>query len=136
MTACDLVSSDDVPNSWVLIKHDVETQVAKTVRIAEIEAEHGIKATYYVHAYLVADHKQELVRIAEMGHEVSYHYDVLDANNGAMGLAAMEFQRSIDEFAEIGLAVKTVCPHGNPVLQRKGWSSNKDFFRAQIFSTL
>ncbi len=64
-----------------------------------------------------------------MGHEVTYHYDVLDANNGNFDVANDEFAKIIKAFAFYGFEVRTVCPHGNPIVIRDGWSSNKDFFR-------
>ena len=30
---------------------------------------------------------------------------------------------------DLPFIVSTVCPHGNPIINRDGWSSNKDFFR-------
>jgi len=114
---------------WLAIKHDVETDVKKALDIAKIEAKYKIKATFYVQADLVDDNYLLLQKIAFLGHEVTYHYDVLDANSGSFIKSIDEFKSNLEKFKKYGFSVKTVCPHGNPVIIRDGWNSNKDFFR-------
>lgn len=125
---------------WVAIKHDVETNVERALQIATIEANHSIRATYFVQSYLLCDNENLLHSIAKLGHEVTYHYDVLDANSGDFEKATMEFADTVKEFENAGFTVKSVCPHGNPLMDRDGWNSNKDFFRdsnvASIFSNV
>jgi hypothetical protein len=120
----------EAADRWICIKHDVETDVTRAVDIAEIEAEYGIRATYFVQSYLLKKNAALLRKISELGHEVTYHYDVLDSNLGDMQLAIEEFSRTLEDFALEGFEVRTVCPHGNPLMKRSGWSSNKDFFRS------
>lgn len=115
--------------SWIVIKHDVETNVKKALKLAQIEHDCGIRATYYVQANLLEHNKENLQKIQSLGHEVTYHYDVLDANNGNIEGALREFEKNMQQFNEYGFQVKTVCPHGNPMMNRNGWNSNKDFFR-------
>ena len=114
---------------WVAIKHDVETDLDRALMIARIEANYGIKATFFVQSYLLKGNEKYLKRIAELGHEVTYHYDVLDANHGDFDLAVREFRHWVGEFQRLGFSVSSVCPHGNPIMSRNGWDSNKDFFR-------
>lgn len=116
-------------NPWICIKHDVETDVSKAFELAKIEHKYGINATYFVQSYLLEDNTALLKKIANLGHEVTYHYDVLDSNDGDLNLALEEFTKTIKRFEELGFPVNTVCPHGNPLMIRNGWTSNKDFFR-------
>jgi len=114
------------------LKHDVEARVDRAVKMAHIEAEIGHLATYYFQGYLL-DSAAGLAgarEIAELGHEVTYHFDVLDANDGNWAAAQKEFDSYCVYFADLGHPVKTVCPHGNPTKIRSGWRSNKDFFRS------
>ena len=122
--------------SWVVVKHDVEANVSKALKLAKIESKYNIKATYYVQSYLLRDNKSDLKEISRLGHEVSYHYDVLDSNNGNYKHAISEFQKTIHDFKQLGFNVSTVCPHGNPIINRDGWSSNKDFFRDTYISKM
>jgi len=75
------------------------------------------------------DNIDVLKEISDLGHEVSYHYDVLDSNHGNMDAAIKEFSNTVTEFKKVGFEIATICPHGNPIMKRSGWSSNKDFFR-------
>ena len=127
-----LADSQPAPG-MLLIKHDVEDRIDRAVRLAEIEAECGHRATYYLQGrLLLAPGAPEQVRkIADLGHEVTYHYDVLDACDGDYRAATAEFDRyrALIEAAS-GQPIETVCPHGNPTKLRNGWRSNKDFFRS------
>jgi len=125
----DEITEKNTISNWICVKHDVETNVAKALKIAQIENKYNIRATYYVQSYLLDDNLSTLRKIADLGHEVTYHYDVLDSNNGDIDKAIDEFTSTIHRFNDNGFEVNTVCPHGNPVMQRSGWSSNKDFFR-------
>lgn len=131
----DQILNQPSDSKWIVIKHDVETNVPKAMELAKIEATHNISATYYVQADLLNDNYKELQEIASLGHEVTYHYDVLDFHNGDYQAAENTFSAIVKEFNTFGFDIKTVCPHGNPIKIRNGWSSNKDFFRnAQITS--
>jgi len=125
--ADEILSQKDL--EWIVIKHDIETNVPKALELAKIEAKYGIQATYYVQADLVKDSYRILQEIQKLGHEITYHYDVLDANSGDFTLATEEFDKNIKLFNSFGFEIKTICPHGNPLINRDGWSSNKDFFR-------
>ncbi len=123
----DHIQNQPVTSSWVVIKHDVETNIKKALDIAKIEHKYGIKATYYFQSYLIE--KNILNEIQSLGHEIAYHYDVLDANKGDYKKSEIEFDKILNKFESMGFKINTVCPHGNPIMKRKGWNSNKDFFR-------
>lgn len=65
----------------------------------------------------------------DMGHEISYHYDVLDANSGDYERADHDFKHYLARFHKEGFSFNTICQHGNPVKKRVGYTSNRDFFR-------
>lgn len=122
------------PNErFVVLKHDVETFVLNAYRLAEIEHRYGICGSYYVQYYLLKN--QENIRLLQLmqnwGHEISYHYDVLDANAGDYNAALLDFKKNKNVFHENGFQFKTICQHGNPVKNRVGYTSNRDFFRNQ-----
>ena len=85
--ACQVTA--DLGN-YLVLKHDVETDVAKALQIAEIEHQYGHCGSYYVQAYLLSDPKniQMLQKMQKMGHEISYHYDVMDSCKGDLNLAS------------------------------------------------
>lgn len=116
---------------FLILKHDVETNPLKALRLAQIESKYSHIGSYYVQAYLLNNSKNidVLKQIQELKHEVSYHHDVMDSNKGDIYKAAEEFQRNIELFENNGFYVQTVCQHGNPIIDRDGYSSNRDFFR-------
>lgn len=117
--------------NYIVLKHDVETDVNKAYLMAKIEHKYGHKGSYYVQAYLLEKEEniKMLKEMAEMGHEVSYHYDVLDSNKGDIEKALIEFDKNKNLFEQNGFNLITLCQHGNPVVERVGYTSNRDFFR-------
>ena len=103
---CSVTASDvalkKTKGKYIVLKHDVETNVAKAFKMAEIEKKYGHRGSYYVQAYLMEDDKniEMLKEMSKMGHEISYHYDVLDACKGNMDLAIQEYEKNLNLFEE------------------------------------
>jgi len=116
---------------FLILKHDVETNPKKALQLAKIEAQYGHSGVYYVQAYLLddKDNVNILKQIQDLGHEVSYHHDVMDSTGGNIDTAIEVFEENKDTFEKYGLKINTVCQHGNPIVKRVGYSSNRDFFR-------
>ena len=118
---------------YVVLKHDVETDVSKAFKMAQIEQKYGHCGSYYVQAYLMNDEKnvEMLKKMQDMGHEISYHYDVMDSCKGDIDKAIAEFELNVEKFIQNGFELKTLCQHGNPIVERVGYTSNRDFFRSE-----
>lgn len=118
-------------DGFLIFKHDVETSPERALDIAKIESKYMHKGSYYVQAYLLDSDKNVriLKQIKELGHEVTYHHDVLDSCSGNFESAIQEFEKMLNKFRQNGFDVKTVCQHGNPIKNRIGYTSNRDFFR-------
>lgn len=137
ITASEVLKGN-VEKKYVILKHDVETDVPKAYKMAIIEKKYGHIGTYYVQAYLLekADNVKLLAQMKNMGHEISYHYDVMDSNKGDLGKAIVEFEQNKAVFEKNGFIIQTVCQHGNPVVDRVGYTSNRDFFRSESVQNL
>lgn len=124
--------------NYIVLKHDVETNVAKAYQLSVIEHEYGHRGSYYVQAYLMHDEKNILLlrEMQDMGHEISYHYDVMDSCKGDLDKAIQEFADNMQFFEKNGFVISTVCQHGNPVVERVGYTSNRDFFRSDLVRSL
>lgn len=122
---------NDSMQSFLVLKHDIENTVPRAYRLAEIEHKYGHRGSYYAHAYLLDDPKNVdlLKKMQAMGHEISYHYDVMDSSRGDIDKAIEEFEENRKRFEQLGFHLATVCQHGNPVVNRIGYTSNRDFFR-------
>ena len=118
---------------YLVLKHDVETNVPHAYKIAQIEKKYGHRGSYYVQAYLLENEENVklLKQMQAMGHEISYHYDVMDSCKGDLEKAIEEFKENRRLFEANGFNIATVCQHGNPVVERKGYHSNRDFFRSE-----
>lgn len=127
------VLDDDAQQPFVVLKHDVETKVRNALKMATVEQCFGHCGSYYVQAYLLDDEKNiaALQKMQRMGHEISYHFDVMDSNHGDMEAAIAEFEANLSRFRAAGFEVNTLCQHGNPVIERIGYTSNRDFFRSE-----
>lgn len=127
--ACEVTANT---SSYLVLKHDVETNVPRAYKMAQIEQTYGHRGSYYVQAYLLENESniKLLAEMQAMGHEISYHYDVMDSCHGNMDDAMAEFEKNRERFEQNGFAIKTVCQHGNPVVERVGYTSNRDFFRS------
>lgn len=128
--ACEVTEGAE---SYLVLKHDIENTVLKAYKLAEIEHKYGHRGSYYAHAYLLDDSKnvEMLKKMQAMGHEISYHYDVMDSNHGDLDGAIAEFENNRKKFENLGFPVITVCQHGNPVVERLSYTSNRDFFRSE-----
>lgn len=128
--ACDLIDKGTDKN-FLILKHDIENSVGKALKVAEIENKYSHLGSYYFQGRLLKNSKniKKISRIAAMGHEISYHHDVMDSNDGDIQDAMNEFKEYLTQFQQLGISIKTVCQHGNPIKERKGYTSNRDFFR-------
>lgn len=114
---------------FINLKHDVESSPAKALDLARIEHKYGHCATYYVQAYLMTDKNKELfLKIQQLGHEVTYHHDVIDSGKGILDEAIKIYQYNLNKFEKLGFHVETVCQHGNPLSD----FDNRNFFRNPI----
>ena len=129
--------TEDTKN-YLVLKHDVETDVKKAFEMAKIEHKYNHRSSFYVQAYLLESTKNIslLKEMQNMGHEISYHYDVMDSNKGNLEKANLEFSKNKKIFEENGFSLVTVCQHGNPVVERIGYTSNRDFFRSDKIQNL
>jgi hypothetical protein len=106
----------------LLLRHDVDQHPASALRMAAIEAEHGVLSTWYFRWRTANPHAIET--IAAAGHAVGLHYETLTRELLRRGLGAGDAQRLIPEarellraelaaFAKRFGAVRSACPHGD-----------------------
>lgn len=102
----------DLPERFLLLRHDVDRKVRNAARMARIEADRGVPATYYVRT---ATFDPGFVRALEsLGHEVGYHYEDYVRSDGDLEDAHDRFGRNLQLFRRY-CDVETVCMHGNPL---------------------
>ena len=106
---CSGEKSDKV----VILRHDVDKKPANSLALAEIEASLGIHATYYFRIVPESNQPDFIRRIADLGHEIAYHYEDLTICKGNTEKAYESFQKNLAYFRTY-YPVKTISMHGSP----------------------
>jgi hypothetical protein len=100
----------------VLLRHDVDLHIPGIERVAEIECDHGVAATYFVPLTLhfnpfYPENRAVLRRLVEMGHRIGLHYDLNSYPRDRM--AALEhLDREVNALsALLETKVEAICMH-------------------------
>ncbi len=99
----------------VILRHDVDRWVQQSERLAYLENKHGVKATYYFRATAAGRFPVQAIQtIANLGHEVGYHYETLSVCKGDRVKALELFAQNLETFRRISPCT-TVSMHGAPL---------------------
>lgn len=113
------------------IRHDVDLRPEYALRVAQIEAEMGARATYYFRSMHFRTHAEVIKGIVSLGHEAGYHYECLTTTHGDLEAAYDDFCIHLDELRRL-VPVRTACAHGSP---RSPWNS-QDIWNQYDYHTL
>ena len=113
LTIRKFIKSVKKPDYFIIIRHDIDENISLALRMAEIEKEYGIHSTYYVRMVNSVFNPAIIKRIAGMGHEIGYHYEVIDKAKGDKKKAIKIFKKELAMLREV-CDVDTICMHGNP----------------------
>lgn len=122
------LSLREKPEAFILLRHDVDLLPERSLIISQIEAEFNIYSTYYFRTTKDVFKPQLMRQIAELGHEIGYHYEVLDKAKGDIKKGIELFEEELKYFRDI-YDVKTICMHGN---SRTKWD-NRDIWKYYEF---
>jgi hypothetical protein len=103
-----------LPEKFVVLRHDVDSEAEYTLKIANLENELGIKSTYYFRNIDINNNKHIILKVFKLGHEIGYHYEVLDLANGDYQIAIKIFEEFLQKLRQI-CEVKTIAQHGSPI---------------------
>ena len=120
----------------LLLRHDIDAKVRRAARMAKLEHDLGVKATYFVrvHAELYNPFGFRtyplLKRIADMGHEIGLHFENLDFSHITNEDPSFILRREIGVLETVlGVKIKGIAAH-------RGFSGidNNDFTREMDLS--
>ena len=97
----------------VVMRHDVDRSVERARRLAEVELEVGVKASYYFRDKFINENSDDIRYIESLGHEVGYHYEDLSMEKGDVDKAYARFVRNIEKMRQVA-DVRTITMHGAP----------------------
>ncbi|MFZ1519719.1 MAG: hypothetical protein WAU11_13125 [Ignavibacteriaceae bacterium] len=127
----------------VILRHDVDLLPGNSLATAKIENELGIKGTYYFRIVPESFDEKIIKQIAELGHEIGYHYEEVDTayrqlkiknsklkidpsttlritkrtNNQQqtiIDLAYEMFKKNLEKIRSV-VPITTICMHGSPL---------------------
>jgi len=96
------------------MRHDVDRYPKAALRMAEIERKYNITSSYYFRMKKGVFIPSIIEYIGRLGHEIGYHYEVVDKAKGNLEKAIGIFIEELQEFREF-YDVKTIAMHGNPL---------------------
>jgi len=105
--------SGKTTGKFVILRHDVDLRAGHSVATARVEVELGIKASYYFRVVPESNQPDKIMAIADMGHEIGYHYEDLSIFGGRDDKAIVHFKDQLEYFRQF-YPVKTICMHGSP----------------------
>ena len=108
----------------IVMRHDVDRLPENALVMARIEKILGIKGTYFFRTIKSVFKPGIIKEIAEMGHEIGYHYENLGMCNGDCEKAVEDFESNLNKIRQI-FPVKCICMHGNAL---KKWD-NRDLWK-------
>ena len=120
--------TEPASNKFIILRHDVDKKPENALKMAKIESGYGISATYYFRAIKKVFKPDIIKEIAELGHEIGYHYEVLVKAKGDKKKASEIFKRELTAFREI-CDINTICMHGNSLSH---WD-NRDIWKEYDF---
>lgn len=103
-----------VYNRNIIIRHDVDRLPQSALRMAMIEKKYGIESSYYFRMEKRVFIPSVIEAIAKLGHEIGYHYEVVDKARGDLEKGIEIFAEELAKFKKI-CDVKTIAMHGNPL---------------------
>jgi len=105
----------------IILRHDIDARKENALHCAQIEHDLGICATYYFRIIPKSFDTDIIRQIADLGHEIGYHYESLAKCRGNFERAIKDFKKNLERFRNI-VPVKTICMHGSPLSK---WDSRK-----------
>lgn len=108
----------------VILRHDIDLLPENALAVAGIEHDLGIRASFYFRIMKQSFDEAIIRQIAEMGHEIGYHYEDLTLCRGDDEAAIRHFEDQLARLRKI-YPVKTICMHGSPLSR---WD-NRDLWK-------
>lgn len=104
---------------WIVMRHDVESCPENSLTFAQMEHAMGIQASYYFRVVPESNQPTFVQQIADLGHEIGYHYEDMTICHGNKEKAYLHFQKQLQYFRQF-YPVRTICMHGAPTSQWDG----------------
>jgi len=108
-----ILNGKNYPKVFVL-RHDVDALPQNSLATAKLEAGLGVKGSYYFRIAKQNPDSKFIKEIAQLGHEIGYHYENMAHAGGNVEKAFEDFKKNLQLFKSF-YPVKTICMHGSPL---------------------
>lgn len=98
----------------IMLRHDVDRRPENALTMARLEATRGIRSTYYFRIVGTAFHPDIMREIADLGHEIGYHYEDWHLGRGVPAKSIESFEANLARMREI-FPIKSIAMHGSPL---------------------
>ena len=81
----------DIYKRCVILRHDIDTSLEKAVELAKLEAQQGVRSTYFVllssgfYNVMSKGTREKIKEIQNMGHDIGLHFDELNYDKNLWG---------------------------------------------------
>lgn len=96
----------------VVMRHDVDELAWNALKMAQLEHELGVRATYFFRIVRQSNVPEVIEQIVGLGHEIGYHYEDLALAEGDEDKAIKSFEENLTYFRQY-YPVRSVCMHGS-----------------------
>ena len=110
----EFLAIEKKPDSFALIRHDVDRRPVKALDMARLENEMGIRSTYYFRDKPRVFDPSILRAVRRLGHEIGYHYETLSDANGNRSTALEQFEYHLKRLRK-HCRIDTISMHGRPL---------------------
>ena len=107
-----IVSDDE--RKTIVLRHDVDRLPENAIRMARLEHDMGVNASYFFRIVPQAWNSDIIKEIVDLGHEVAYHYEDLTIARGKYELAIQHFEKQLANIRKFYPSI-TICMHGSPM---------------------
>ncbi len=113
---------------YIILRHDVDEMAKNALKMAQLENQLGIRATYSFRIVKQSNKPDIIKQIVELGHEIGYHYEDLAFAKGDYKIAIQTFRTNLQYFRSF-YNVKTISMHGSSTSEY----DNKDLWNVYDF---
>ena len=121
----EYINKKEKSKKYIIFRHDIDEKVDRVLKMAEIEHKYGISSTYYIRMTDEVFKPEIIKEVEKLGHEIGYHYEVMDKAKGNPFEAIKIFEHELIMLRKL-CRVDTICMHGNsrtPWNNRELWES-------------
>lgn len=129
LAVVDLFDRPNRSERHMVLRHDVDRKPLNALAMAKGEAELGVRATYYFRIIPETLKPEIISEIAELGHEIGYHYEDFHLAKYNPDRAYELFERHLATLQAI-VPIRTIAMHGSPLAR----FNNMELWKHRSFS--